>query len=190
MKNNIRQLLNLIIDAIAYLSWKKRFASFRGVYNNFEDASKAITKTNIGYDNPETVERYLKNFDKNNNKISEMEYPLFFWLAKIILCATDRKLKVFDFGGNLGGHYFKFTKTTLLKDLSWTVCEVNAIAEAGNKHFANSNLNFVSDIRLSNDKDVFISSGAIQYIGDFSLSLSTCAKAKACSTCEIANANC
>ena len=191
MKNNIKRLLYLVIDTINYFSWEKKFASFRGVYDNFEDASKTIMEKNIGYDNSETVERYLKSFDKNNNKISEIEYPLFFWLANIVYNTTYRKLKVFDFGGNLGGHYFKFIKATSLNDLFWTVCEVNAIAETGSKHFANLHLNFVSSIDLSNGYDVFISSGAIQYVENFSLSLSLSIgeKAKAYSTCEITNAN-
>ena len=193
MKNFIKKLLFLVADTINYFSWRKRFSGFRGVYENFEQASNIIVEKNIGYDNNETVERYLTNFDKNNNKISETEYPLFFWLASIVLNEMQRKLKIFDFGGNFGGHYFKFIKATSLNDLFWTVCEVNAIVEAGSKHFANSKLNFTNNLDQANDYDIFMSSGAIQYVGDLSLSLSLSlsfgTKAKAYFTYEIANAN-
>lgn len=172
MKNYIKKLLLLAIDTINYFAWRKRFSSFRGVYKNFEEASKIIVEKNIGYDNDETVERYIKSFDKNNNKISETEYPLFFWLTNIVLNASHRKLKIFDFGGNFGGHYFKFINATSLNDLFWTICEVNAIAEAGSRHFANLKLNFTNNLDQANGYDIFMSSGAIQYVGDLSLSLS------------------
>lgn len=177
MKNIIKQVIMYLVDLKNYVLWKKSFSAFRGCYPDFEKASQEIKTNLLGYDNRETVDRYLKNFDKNNTKIHETEYPLFFWLNKILHDHENYSpLKVFDFGGNFGGHFFRFQNISLSNNFIWIVCEVNAIAEAGNKYFSNKQLIFISDFEDANGVDVFLSSGAIQYVKSLSLSLSRLAK--------------
>jgi len=175
MRNVFKKIILFFRDIHSYYVFEKSFAAFRGVYENFEQAAQSIKTKPIGYDNPESVNKYLRGFDKNKKKISETEYPMFFWLGQIFCDAKPEKtLKIFDFGGNLGQHYFHFSNTVFArkKNFDWIVCEVDLIKKVGNELFSNKQLSFTNSFEEADGCDIFFSSGAIQYIPNFSLSIS------------------
>lgn len=162
-------------DIINYFKFKNKnsFGAFRGVYNTFEEALRDV-KGPMGYDNIQTVERYLSSFEQGIKKINEYEYPMFFWLKNILdEYGEGQKIKIFDFGGNLGVHFFKFYKFVKNnKRLTWIVCEVPSIVKLGQERFSSDILNFTTNFHDADGCDIFFSSGAIQYVKDLSLSLS------------------
>ena len=66
-------------------------------------------------------------------------------------------------------HYFKYINNAIHNNFNWTVIEVEKIALKGEEKFGNKNLSFVSSFKEIEGKDILISSGAIQYIENFSL---------------------
>ncbi len=170
MKDLIKKLIYIIKDLRATLNFEKNYASFKGVYKTFDEANKTVTNKIIGYNNNESANDYLDKFSLK--KISEFEYPLFFWLNRILNEKKQNELTIFDFGGNLGGHYFKFKENSINNNFKWLVCEVEALTKIGNEKFKNIQLDFTSDFNEVKKSGIFFSSGAIQYAESLSLSLS------------------
>jgi putative methyltransferase (TIGR04325 family) len=169
MKKLIKQIFFFLIDCENYIFFKKRFSKFRGVYRTFNEALNSINNYSLkGYNNDTLIEYYKKKIINESNDIKEYEYPLLFWIEKIIKELKKENIKVFDLGGNLGLHYFKsFHYNT--KSLEWKVCELEKFVELGQKEFTKDTLTFTRELAEANNKDIFFSSGSIQYIENFSL---------------------
>lgn len=167
----MKKIYYFLLDIRNYFKFKNSFGAFRGVYDTFEEAIRYV-KGQVGYDNSRTVESYLSSFEQRIKKINEYEYPMFFWLKNILdEYGEGQKIKIFDFGGNLGVHFFKFYKFVKNnKRLTWIVCEVPSIVKLGQERFSSDILNFTSNFYDADGCDIFFSSGAIQYIQNFSLS--------------------
>lgn len=168
----INWFLILLMDIRRYFSFKNDYARFRGVYTSFEEATKGV-KTLKGYDEDEVVDLCLVKFGEHNKKIADYEYPIFLWLIKIFSeMKKEDEIKIFDFGGRFGGHFFRFVPFVLDYKFSWLVCEVEKMALMGKAKFENEQLKFTSSFKDAENSDIFLSSGAIQYVEDLSLSLS------------------
>ena len=105
---------------------------------------------------------------KLSTNIASYDYPVLFWLSQIFNQSSN-KLTVFDFGGNVGNHFYSYS--TILKypdGLNWTVCDVPAIAKAGEKLAQDLNsslsLSFTTEFIEANGKNIFIASGSLQYV--------------------------
>jgi putative methyltransferase (TIGR04325 family) len=185
MKARIKQI-PLIRDLYQQLSksrHKHRFAhdgygSFLGVFETFEQAIESAPKTkNIGYDSAVLAQEYAQMLEDNNwegsgRVIASYDYPVLFWLNKII----NQDSSVFDFGGNVGIHFYAYRNyINAIKDLQWTICEVPEIAKIG-KAIAQKrsipNLSFTSKFNDIQDKDILIASGSIQYMHNLAQQLS------------------
>lgn len=155
---------------------KEKFASsygsFYGVYSDFDEASRQSPISRIGYDNDETADRCLENNSRLLLQIRETEYPLFFWLNKVL--EETRPCKVLDFGGNLGSHFFKFKEVAAHPDLYWNVYDVEKIITLGRQTYEDERLSFIEDHAGLTEIDVFMASGSIQYVEDFHLSDLSC----------------
>ena len=165
----IKWFLVLLVDITRYLSFKNNHGKFRGLYYSFDEATKGL-KTLKGYNEDEIIDSSLNSFDRNDTKIMDYEYPIFFWLVQIFPeIQKDGSIKIFDFGGRLGGHYSKFSSFIKSYDFSWLVCEVEKMASMGKNKFENEQLKFTSSFEEANNSDIFLSSGAIQYVEGLSL---------------------
>lgn len=178
----IRELYYIIQKPL----YDRRFATtgyggFRGVFNTFEEAIEAAPKTkNIGYDNPELAKEYVEmmetgNWEGSQSLVRPPDYPVMFWLSTL-LNVQHVTPNIFDFGGNVGFHYYAYSKYIQYPDpLKWTVCELPAIEEAGRKlaeRLSVSNLFFLSDLTAASGCEIFLASGSLQYLKDFSNFLS------------------
>jgi putative methyltransferase (TIGR04325 family) len=152
------------------------YGCFRGVYETFEEAIRAAPKTkSIGYDNPELAQEYQHSAEFETT-VQAYDYPVLFWLNSIFNINQDT-LSIFDFGGNVGLHFYAYEKYLKYpSNLKWIVCELPAIVEAG-KELAekrcSSDLVFTEKFEEASGKDVFLASGSGQYVEDLSLSLSS-----------------
>ena len=136
------------------------------MFKTFKEANSSISTKNVGYNSESVAEQYLKNFNKNDFNIILDEFPIIYWIN--FIGSRYEKLKVFDFGGNLGHHFFKFAKYDNCIS-RWLVCEVEPICRCGKDNFANKILNFTSNLEKASEYDIFLSSGAIQYVSSLSL---------------------
>lgn len=170
--------------------YKSQFATdcygcFWGVFNTFEEAVQAVPKTkSVGYDNEELAQEYQQMLEDNNwenqgRSIFLYDYPILFWLNSII---NQGSTTVFDFGGNVGVHYYSYAKyleksekiTSNIK-LKWTVCDLPEIIKAGKKIAEKrdvKDLDFTSNFEDIESKEIFIGAGVIQYVENLAEKLS------------------
>jgi putative methyltransferase (TIGR04325 family) len=156
---------------------KRRFAGngygrFWGVYETFEEARQAAPKTKkVGYNDAELAQEYQQMLEQNNWEnsgriVGSYDYPILFWLNSIFDQGEGKT--VFDFGGNVGVHFYSYAKYLKYPEgLRWTVCEVPEIAKVGRQIAEQrgvDNLDFTSEFKDIDDKDIFIGSGSIQYV--------------------------
>lgn len=134
---------------------------FNGSFNSFEEALFSIPKNrNIGYNNSQAAKLYIDRCFK----IHSTDYPVLFWLQKI-MAEID---SVFDFGGHIGVSYYAYSNLLSLEHLrKWTVCDVPSVVSEGEeikKKKSVTNLNFVTDINQCENYDLFIANGSLQFL--------------------------
>ncbi|AFY34233.1 methyltransferase, TIGR04325 family [Calothrix sp. PCC 7507] len=154
------------------------YSCFRGVFDNFEQAIESAPKTKpLGYDHDQLAKEYqrmaeLGNWEYSKRVITTYDYPVLFWLNNIL--ASNNINTIFDFGGNVGIHFYAYKKYLNLDNLTWTVCDVSAIINAGEQlaqKREEQNLLFTSSFQDANNKNIFVASGSVQYIEDFFLKI-------------------
>jgi putative methyltransferase (TIGR04325 family) len=167
-----------------YQQWyQHKFANdchgcFWGVFETFEEAIRAApaTKT-IGYNCAELAREYQveieasrsSDTDFGSGKSSKLlmrsfDYPVLYWIERIVQNTPLDRLEVFDFGGNLGIHFFNYSNyLDFTSRLRWVVCDLTEIVELGRSQNRDPRLTFTTDFHLANDSDIFLASGSLQY---------------------------
>jgi putative methyltransferase (TIGR04325 family) len=134
---------------------------YRGVYSTYAAAESALPKGRPKGFNLETVSDYFIKCELNLNP---SDYPVLFWLSRIIGPETT----VFDLGGGLGQCYYNYNSyLNFPPDLRWTICDVDALMSRGSELARENNvrgLSFTSDRTNADGVQVYISSGALHYI--------------------------
>ena len=185
MKEIIRKIspLKKAYDRYAAAKYKQKFANdcygcFWGVFDTFEEAIAAAPPTkNIGYDCADLAQDYKKmlgngNWEASNSMVRSFDYPVLYWLDKIIQSNAIDPIEFFDFGGNLGIHFLSYS--TYLKfphDLHWIVCDLPEIIKVGISENRDPRLTFTTDFELASGSDVFLASGSIQYDEDIAVKI-------------------
>ncbi|MBW4605135.1 MAG: methyltransferase, TIGR04325 family [Calothrix sp. FI2-JRJ7] len=186
MKNIIKQIpfVKRYYQLYKEEQYKSRFATdyygcFWGVFNTFDEAIQAAPKVkSFGYNNEELAQEYQQMLEDNNwenqgRSIFLYDYPMLFWLSSII---NQGNTNIFDFGGNVGVHYYSYTKYLSNTTLKWTVCDLPEIIKAGKRIVekrAIKDLEFTSEFADIKSKDIMIAAGVIQYIENLAKKLST-----------------
>jgi putative methyltransferase (TIGR04325 family) len=148
------------------------YGCFWGVFQTFEQAIQSSPRTkSIGYDNANLAHEYQQMLEENNwensgRVIASYDYPVLFWLNSIF--SQEGSKTIFDFGGNVGIHFYTYAKyIEYPENLKWTVCDVPTIVNAGvslAKKRCVQELEFIINFPDLNGKEIFISSGAFQYV--------------------------
>jgi putative methyltransferase (TIGR04325 family) len=155
------------------------YSLFKGIYETFEQAIENAPKNKlIGYDNEALAQEY-KDERKVPIKVLTYDYPILFWL-KSIFSQDSLALNIFDFGGNVGIHFYSYLNyLNYPPTLTWKVCEVPAIAQAGKElaeHRACHNLEFTCCFDEASGADIFLASGSIQYVKSLAESIQNLSK--------------
>jgi putative methyltransferase (TIGR04325 family) len=173
MKSFAKIIYRLLRDI--YLSYqfpRNGYSYFNGIFSTFEQAIQSAPQSkSIGYDNAELASEYRKQVEVDNS-VSSFDYPVLFWLKSILDATPEKPISIFDFGGNVGTHFYAYQKYIHYPaNMEWIVCDLPEIIKAG-KDLSQTKLapqlSFISDIKLVSSKDIFIASGSIQYIKDLS----------------------
>src|SRR6185295_18174932 len=114
-----------------------------------------------GYDNSAAAGFYRERLDR----VFSDDYPVLFWLRPLI----REGIRVFDFGGHVGLHFYAYQQLVELpKSARWLVADVPAVCEAGAKLATErgvaEQLSFGDGLAAGDGSDVFLSSGALQYL--------------------------
>ncbi len=136
---------------------------FRGVYASFDEALRNVPATRpVGYDNPGPSAMFRDLVDRVNPR----DYPLMFWLSHALRGGAR---SVFDFGGHVGIKFYAYRRYLAYPDdLRWTVCDVPAVVESGQK-FAritsgSEKLSFTTRFEEADGCDVLFAAGSLQYV--------------------------
>ena len=187
MKNTIKRipLARQVYRYFKEKEYEQKFATnaygcFWGVFETFEQARQASPQTkSVGYNNADLAKEYQKmleehNWENTGRIIGINDYPILCWFKSIF---EEGATTVFDFGGNMGVHFYSYSKyLEYPQDLKWTVCELPEIIKIAQRLAEKrcaKGLEFTSDFNEANGKDVFIASGSIQYVENLSFSLSS-----------------
>jgi putative methyltransferase (TIGR04325 family) len=162
------------VQSLLESKYKKKFSGnfyggFWGVFETFEEAIQAAPKSKpLGYDDFELANEYKNKLPQT---IQSYDYPIIFWLREIF----NDNSTVFDFGGNVGIHFFLYEKYIKYPPyLQWTVCDVPAITKTGEELALQmkKELKFTNNFEAANDNDILIASGSLQYVVNFAGELS------------------
>lgn len=141
--------------------------AFYGVYNDFEEAMRAVPKVKpLGYDLAGSENWY-------QNKLKDVlleDYPVLFWLRT----ALQESKSLFEIGGHLGEAFYAFSRVLPYPpDLQWTILDVPTINASGMdlaRKRGKTNLHFVERADQVEGADIIFAAGALQYIDQPSLS--------------------
>ena len=136
---------------------------YRGVFDSFDAAQASIPPSSVsGYDNTESADLYRER----TRRIFINDYPMIYWLGRWL---ADGAQRVFDIGGHIGIAYYAYQKyVTYPSSLSWTVMDVPAVNEAGEKwaleHDGARSLHFAGEVAAASGSDVLFAAGSLQYL--------------------------
>lgn len=135
--------------------------SFHGVFETFEEAlAQAPRYKPHGYDDAGSNDWYQTKLER----ITLDDYPVVFWLREALANSSS----VFEVGGHVGVAYYGFS--TVLRypqGLTWTICDVPSITEAGEKlarERGKKNLKFVNTSQSCEGADIVLAAGSLQYL--------------------------
>ena len=175
MKAVIKNLIQNIANSIPYgrdiflLLMKGRLGiSYRGVFNNYQQAADAVAQTTTDYD---VINRNKAVNESNELKtidtwFQDIDYPLLFWESKLV----TPQCHILELGGSIG-HFFYSSQCyhKFPDDIFWTIAELPEAVKLGAKIAKDRNeqrLSFIdsSTIDTTQPCNVFVSAGTLQYI--------------------------
>ncbi|MCX6182679.1 MAG: methyltransferase, TIGR04325 family [Bacteroidetes bacterium] len=165
----MRKILKLflppvIIDALKIFKSEKKFP----VYSSYENAVVKIGN----YDNQKISDLNLKATLDIKKRTEKSLFPIAlhnYYVINSLMLELKRPVNVFELGGSLGNMYFNISKLNFPYPIgSWNILEVESKVELGKKHLEDGQLKFFSEEKhfwnSSNDKDIFLSIGSVQYM--------------------------
>lgn len=162
----------------------RKLIGAKHIYKNFEEANNAVRKFN-GYDDPQLIniilnksKQYIEILKNRNTKLMLDTHHLFL-LTVISLLNKKGKIKVLDFGGAFGTHYFIAKSILNHIQFEWTVVELPEVIKLG-KSLQNDELTFL-DLEGDFNKqvgsfDLVLTSATLQHMPNPDKALSFLAK--------------
>jgi putative methyltransferase (TIGR04325 family) len=134
---------------------------FRGVFPTFAEADASAPSTKPrGFDHSQ----YALEFADRRSRIFSFDYPMLFWLGKIL----RPRFSIFDYGGHLGTHFYAYAKyLDYPPGLRWMVYDLPAITRAGEELMRQNGargLEFTNRFEEADGTDILIAAGSLQYV--------------------------
>jgi len=136
---------------------------YRGVFDTFEAAAATSPPTHpVGYDNQKAASLY----EDRTRRIYPPDYPVLFWLTRII---GEGCRRVFDVGGHIGVGYYAYQRYLAYPpEMTWTVCDVPAVVAQGRalakERDGLGQLHFTDRFEECAGADVLLGIGSLQYL--------------------------
>jgi len=116
-----------------------------------------------------------RRWENRENILFSYDYPVLLWLQSL-LNLNHVEPTIFDFGGNVGIHFYAYEKYLKYPaNLRWTICDLPEIVKVGETLSAQNNqskLRFTLQFKDAAESNIFLASGSIQYLENFSKSIS------------------
>lgn len=172
IKQRIKEALFLLPYGrdIYLFIWRKRIGiSYRGVFQSFDSAYKAITdkKANnydvINKNKTKQIEQERKGLEK---RFLDEDYPVLFWVTKYL----KKNSVVVELGGNIGHSFYSFEKFgTYPEGIKWYIAELPEAVKLGEtlaREKRENRLIFVDSRHIGETEaaDIFFTAGTLQYM--------------------------
>lgn len=135
---------------------------YRGIFHSYEAARASSPRELVGYDQAAPAAMY-RDF---MHRIESYDYPVLFWLQRVLSEPTSAPHRVFDFGGHVGIKYYAYQP--LLRQVpDWLVCDVAAVVQRGRElaqDRAETRLGFTVDFDRAMECSVLLCLGSLQYV--------------------------
>lgn len=142
---------------------------FRGEYADFAAARRAC----IGYEARDILQATVKATQatrealERGQTLGSRDLQLGAAFARVMGEHRVPSLRVLDFGGALGAHYFVVRRFLPDWQLTWHVVELPETAREGQRSFATNELTFLPDMNATTPPyDVVLASSSLQYVPD------------------------
>ena len=162
-----------LVPPILLRALKKTSGGFPVVYPTYEEAAAACASA--GYEDERLVAVIREKTRRLRDALRapgplKVDLTNFRTPLGIALASRGSEMRVIDYGGACGAHYFTARKLLDAEvKLIWNVVETPAMA-AGAKDLENDELRFFSDVdeawRHAGTVDLLFSSGTLQYVPD------------------------
>ena len=166
-----------VLRILLEILYRKRFSgiawgTFHGVYQNFEEANRAAPQTKpLGFNNA----AYGQEFEDRLSRALSFDYPVMFWLGRLIEPGT----KVFDYGGHRGTNFYAYSRYLKYPEgFKWVVCDLPEIVKAGEELARRENRNeisFTTSFSDASGAQILLAAGSLQYIEEPSFAASLAA---------------
>jgi putative methyltransferase (TIGR04325 family) len=137
-----------------------------GDYASYEEATRECPG---GYEQESIISVTIKNTkaarDARGTALDLLSLRFLAGVQYAAAKATANPIRVLDFGGAMGAHYFKLRRF-LPHRIQWTVIELPATVRAARAEFSSHELKFEEDIEVAGQADIVLASGALQYTSD------------------------
>ena len=138
LRPGFRDVARLVLESLPIVGdlileryfFSRRLTACKGVYETFEAAQAAIP-SDIHTDYDRFNESSSGDADsERTNQIKYEDYPVLFWLEKLIRPG----IRVADLGGSTGGTFYAFNDVLdLPDDIAWLVAELPGAVELGTR---------------------------------------------------------
>lgn len=137
------------------------FGSFRGVFDDFEQARKSAPQTKaVGFNSAACAQQ----FQERRYHVYSFDYPVLFWLR----CLLRSDSKLFDLGGHVGIQFYSYSRYLQYPGgMQWKVCDLPEITKEGEALAAAEHqhaLSFTNRPQDADGSDILLAAGSLQYV--------------------------
>ena len=172
LRPGFKDVAKLVVESLPFVGdllleryfFPRRHVACKGVYPTFEAAKRACSAGMLSDYDACNEDRSLEADIKRVFRIQYEDYPVLFWLQKLIRPG----IRIADLGGSFGGTYYAFKKALELPDdMEWIVAELPAAVEHGVRVAegrGETRLAFTTELSTENCPDVLVTLGTLQYM--------------------------
>lgn len=156
-----RRVLRRIATSSVGLKLLNTMSGPRRLYGSFEEAwNSAKWGRYAGHDHPDYIQEHLEL----SKSLRPSDYAALYWLLRI----NPERIKVFDFGGNVGNLFYSYHPYLRRDDkcVDWTVFDLPRTVEKGRELAATlgaTDLKFANSLCSFSEEHTLLVSGAFHY---------------------------
>lgn len=148
--------------ALSRLHLLHKSRSFVGAFPTREAALAGVPRRALmGYNHESVAPVAVADMQR----LMEWDYPVLFWLERLIRDWPGKTVRLVDAGGHTGTKYIAFHKRIDLSQVDWLVYDLPPMVALGQQIAANQGLpiRFTSDPSILGRPDILLCSGLFQY---------------------------
>jgi putative methyltransferase (TIGR04325 family) len=138
---------------------------YYGDHGDFASFAEAATAAASAYDQSIILEKTLAGTEaiRPTDAVPRNDLQLFAALWSAVTEVDHAPVRVLDFGGALGAHFFRFYGS-LPKPVIWTVVELPGTVAMAKMALQSDQLRFTESLEEAGPADIVIASGVLQFL--------------------------